>query len=73
MLTSIIHVYISDLHIYRSQNDAMETIHAKLIGVEMGTNDLYLIKKLKESGVTLERMNMYAHKIKMACKEINYK
>jgi hypothetical protein len=51
----------------------MENIHAKLIGVEMGTNDLYLIKKLKESGVTMERMNMYAKKIKLTCKELSNK
>jgi hypothetical protein len=36
----------------------------------MGTNDLYLIKKLKESGVTLERMTSYFRKVKNAGKDI---
>ena len=30
----------------------------------MGTNDLYLIKKLKENMVTIEKMHSYQSKIK---------
>jgi hypothetical protein len=41
-------------------------LHAKLQGVEMGKNDLYLIKKLKENGITVEIMKSYAQKIKIA-------
>lgn len=37
-------------------------------GMEMGTNDLYLIKKLKESGVTVQKMTAFSQKLKQACK-----
>ena len=37
-----------------------------LIGIEMGTNDLYLIKKLKENGVTVEKLQKYSKRIKQA-------
>lgn len=36
----------------------------------MGTNDLYLIKRLKESGVTLEKMTLYFKRVKDAGKDI---
>lgn len=35
----------------------------------MGTNDLYLIKKLKESCVTLDKLNYYLVRIKRASQE----
>lgn len=35
-----------------------------LLNVEMGSNDLYLIKKLRESGVTIEKLQKYSYKIK---------
>jgi hypothetical protein len=48
----------------------IDSIHARLVGIEMGTNDLYLIKKLKESGVSIERMNSYLRKMLHVAKEI---
>lgn len=41
-----------------------------LIGIEMGTNDLYLIKKLKENGVTVEKLLKYSKRIKHAAKKL---
>ena len=36
---------------------------------EMGSNDLYLIKKLKESGITLKKLDVYLRKIYLALKD----
>jgi hypothetical protein len=58
------------LTVYRTQDEIFDTIQTQLEGVEMGTNDLYLIKKLKESGVTLERMTSYFKKVKHAGKDM---
>ena len=41
-----------------------------LIGMDMGTNDLYLIKKLKENGVTVEKLIKYAKRIKQGAKKL---
>lgn len=40
------------------------------MGLEMGTNDLYLIKKLKENGVTVEKLLAYSKSIKRAAKKL---
>jgi hypothetical protein len=37
--------------------------------IEMGSNDLYLIKKLRESGITVEKLDYYLRKIFLAIKE----
>lgn len=41
--------------------------------IEMGQNDLYLIKKLKESAISFEKLNSYLRKIFLAIKDINGK
>lgn len=41
--------------------------------IEMGSNDLYLIKKLKESAISYEKLNSYLRKIFIAIKDINGK
>ena len=39
--------------------------------IDMGSsaNDLYLIKKLKESGITIEKLNNYMRKIFLVIKD----
>lgn len=37
-------------------------------GIDLGSNDLYLIKKLRESGITLEKLNTYLKRIFLAIK-----
>ena len=39
----------------------------------MGSNDLYLIKKLRESAISYEKLNSYLRKIFLAIKDINDK
>jgi len=41
--------------------------------IEMGSNDLYLIKKLKESGISYDKLNYYLRKLFLAIKDINGK
>lgn len=36
--------------------------------IEMGSNDLYLIKKLKESGITQEKLESYLRRIYLGIK-----
>jgi hypothetical protein len=36
--------------------------------MDLGSNDLYLIKKLRESGITLEKLDTYLKKIFLAIK-----
>ena len=35
------------------------------MGIEMGSNDFYVIKKLKESEITLERIDQYLSSVYM--------
>jgi hypothetical protein len=37
----------------------------------MGTNDLYLIKKLKESGVSIDRLLLFSKRLKQSVIEQN--
>ena len=37
--------------------------------MQMGNNDLYLIKKLKESGITIDKLNLYLRKIFLIIKD----
>ena len=39
--------------------------------IEMGSNDLYLIKKLKESGINLDKLDTYLRKIYLTIKGLN--
>jgi hypothetical protein len=41
--------------------------------IEMGSNDLYLIKKLKESGITYEKLESYLRKLFLAIKDTGNK
>lgn len=36
----------------------------------MGSHDLYLIKKLKESGISIDKLNNYLRKLFLATKEV---
>jgi hypothetical protein len=39
--------------------------------VEMGSNDLYVIKKLREAEITLEKIDAYLRKVYISIKEGN--
>jgi DNA-binding transcriptional MerR regulator len=39
--------------------------------VEMGSNDLYVIKKLREAEITLEKIDAYLRKVYFSIKEGN--
>jgi hypothetical protein len=39
--------------------------------IDFGTNDLYLIKKLKESGLSAERISLYIKRLKYGLKNLN--
>ena len=44
--------------------DPFASVSSSIPGVEMGTNDLYLIKKLKESKLTISKISWYCEKIR---------
>ena len=61
------------IHMYRSQRESMDISgHDNLLdNQEMGTNDFYLIKKLKESGVSLEKLILFSKRLKLTERDQN--
>ena len=61
------------IYIYRSQRESMDISgHDNMLdNQEMGTNDLYLIKKLKESGVSFEKLILFSKRLKLTERDQN--